>query len=108
MSVFKDHKITAAELLNVIPEDLLSNLSQETKVDYYTKVLHGKKLFYLLMYGILENERLSQRTLEDTFNEIKSNLKWSKSDIGNTKRIKAYFENLFLLLINKVLFKVLS
>jgi len=69
MSVFKDHKITAAELLNVIPEDLLSNLSQETKVDYYTKVLHGKKLFYLLMYGILENERLSQRTLEDTFND---------------------------------------
>jgi len=69
MSVFKDHKITAAELLNVIPEDLLSNLSQETKVDYYTKVLHGKKLFYLLMYGILENDRLSQRTLEDTFND---------------------------------------
>lgn len=69
MSVFKDHKITAAELLNVIPEDLLSNLSQETKVDYYTKVLHGKKLLYLLMYGILENERLSQRTLEDTFND---------------------------------------
>ena len=69
MSVFKDHKITAAELLNVIPEDLLSNLSQETKVDYYTKVLHGKKLFYLLMYGILENARLSQRTLEDTFND---------------------------------------
>ena len=69
MSVFKDHKITAAELLNVMPEDLLSNLSQETKVDYYTKILHGKKLFYLLMYGILENERLSQRTLEDTFND---------------------------------------
>lgn len=40
---------------------------------------------------------------EDTFNEIKSNLKWSKSDIGNTKRIKAYFENLLLLLRNKVL-----
>jgi len=39
---FKDHKITAAELLNVIPEDLLSNLSQETKVDYYTKVRHVK------------------------------------------------------------------
>jgi hypothetical protein len=33
MLVFKDHLITAVELLNVIPEDLLSNLSQETKVD---------------------------------------------------------------------------
>lgn len=69
MSVFKDHKVSAIELLNVIPEKLLSNLSKATKVDHYTKVLHGKKLFYLLMYGILENDRLSQRSLEDTFND---------------------------------------
>lgn len=27
------------------------------------KVLHGRKMFYLLLYGILENDRLSQRTL---------------------------------------------
>ena len=40
-----------------------------TKVDYCSKVLHGRKMFYLLMYGILENNRLSQRTLEDTFND---------------------------------------
>jgi hypothetical protein len=26
-------------------------------------------LFYLLLYGILDNEKLSQRTLEDTFND---------------------------------------
>lgn len=39
-------------------------------IDYnYSKVLHGKKMFYLLMFGILENDRLSQRTLEDTFND---------------------------------------
>lgn len=69
MSVFRDHKIAARELLEVIPEKLLSNLSSSTKVDYYAKVLHGKKLFYLLLYGILENEKLSQRTLEDTFND---------------------------------------
>ncbi len=69
MSVFKDHKISVKQLLGVIPEALLSNLSLTTKVDYYTKVLHGKKLFYLLLYGIIENEKLSQRTLEDTFND---------------------------------------
>jgi hypothetical protein len=69
MAIFKDHKINTNQLLNVIPETLLSHLSENTKVDYYTKVLHGRKLFYLLMYGILENERLSQRTLEDTFND---------------------------------------
>ena len=69
MAIFKDHKIGINELLGVIPEALLSHLSENTKVDYYSKVLHGKKLFYLLMYGILENDRLSQRTLEDTFND---------------------------------------
>ena len=69
MSVFKDHKIGVNHLLGVIPEGLLANLSLTTKVDHYAKVLHGKKMFYLLMYGILENEKLSQRTLEDTFND---------------------------------------
>jgi len=37
-------------------------------VDYYSKVLHGKKMFYLLLFCIFDNEKLSQRTLEDTFN----------------------------------------
>lgn len=69
MSVFKDHKISVVQLLGVVPEALLSKLSSTTKVDYYAKVLHGKKMFYLLLYGILENEKLSQRTLEDTFND---------------------------------------
>jgi hypothetical protein len=70
MTIFKDHKVGVSQLLGVIPEALLSHLSENTKVDYYSKVLHGKKLFYLLMYGILENDRLSQRTLEDTFNDL--------------------------------------
>lgn len=69
MSVFKDHKVSINQLLGVIPEALLSKLSETTKVDHYAKVLHGKKMFYLLLYGILENEKLSQRTLEDTFND---------------------------------------
>lgn len=69
MIIFKDHKVGINQLLGFIPEALLSHLSENTKVDYYSKVLHGKKLFYLLMYGILENDRLSQRTLEDTFND---------------------------------------
>lgn len=69
MASFKDHKVTANQLMGVIPESLISHLSDTTDVDYYTKVLHGKKMFYLLLYGILDNERLSQRTLEDTFND---------------------------------------
>ena len=69
MTTHKGHKIQVSQLLGVIPEGLLSKLTSTTNVDYYAKVLHGKKMFYLLMYGILENEKLSQRTLEDTFND---------------------------------------
>lgn len=68
MSVFKDHKISLNQVLEFIPEALLSHLSASTKVDYYSKVLHGRKIFYLLLYCIFDNEKLSQRTLEDTFN----------------------------------------
>jgi hypothetical protein len=64
MSVFKDHKVEVRKLLEVIADDLLSSLSIASKVDHYAKILHGKKLFYLLLYGILDNEKLSQRTLE--------------------------------------------
>lgn len=68
MSVFKDHKISLKDVLEFIPEALLSHLSASTKVDHYSKVLHGKKMFYLLLFCIFDNEKLSQRTLEDTFN----------------------------------------
>lgn len=68
MSVFKDHKISLKDVLEFIPEALLSHLSASTKVDYYSKVLHGRKIFYLLLYCMFDNEKLSQRTLEDTFN----------------------------------------
>lgn len=68
MSVFKDHKISLKQVLEFIPKALLSHLSATTKVDYYSKVLHGEKVFYLLLFCIFDNERMSQRTLEDTFN----------------------------------------
>jgi hypothetical protein len=69
MAIFKDHNISVKQLLGFIPQALITNLSLTTKIDYYAKVLHGNKLFYLLLYGILDNDRLSQRTLEDTFND---------------------------------------
>lgn len=86
MSIFKEHKIDIRQLLDVIPEALLSHLSENTKVDYYSKVLHGKKLFYLLMYGILENDRLSQRSLEDTFNDPVFKLLFNLSPTESVRR----------------------
>lgn len=69
MSIFKDHKLSVKHLLSLIPDEYLEQLSLESGVDRYAKVLHGRKMFYLLLYGLLENERLSQRSLEDTFND---------------------------------------
>lgn len=65
----KDQRIGVAQLIKFIPDALLANLSTKTNVDYYSKVLHGQKMFYLLLYGIVEDERLSQRSLEDIFND---------------------------------------
>jgi transposase len=65
----RNKKVGINHLLEFIPEALIANLSANTKVDHYAKVLHGKMMFYLLLYGILENEKLSQRSLEDTFND---------------------------------------
>lgn len=69
MAIFRDHKIGVAELLSVIPDSHLSKLAKETNVDYCAKVLHGRTLFYLLTYGLLESERFSQRSLEDAFKD---------------------------------------
>lgn len=62
-----NHKISLCELLKEIPEDELARIAQDTQVDYCTKVLSGKRMFYLLLYGMLSVDRLSQRSLSDLF-----------------------------------------
>lgn len=66
MALF-NHKISLADILREIPEESLTRISRKTKVDYCTKVLHGKLMFYLLIYGLLRVDRLSQRGLADAF-----------------------------------------
>ena len=90
MAIFKDHNTTVKQLLGFIPEALLTNLSLTTRIDHYAKVLQGNKLFYLLLYGILDNDRLSQRTLEDTFNDSVFKM------LFNLDEMKRYAEVLFL------------
>ncbi len=67
--MFSDHKIKVKDILSSIPDDLIKSLAKDSNVDHYAKVLKGKNMFYLLLYGIMENERLSQRSLEDTFKD---------------------------------------
>ena len=66
MSLF-NHKISLKDIIREIPDMELSRLSRESNVDYCTKVLTGKLVFYLLFYGMLRMDRLSQRGLADAF-----------------------------------------
>lgn len=67
MAIFSKHKIGLSALLREIPDELLIGISSKTRVDYCSKVLTGKLMFYLLLYGILYVDRLSQRGLRDAF-----------------------------------------
>jgi hypothetical protein len=62
-----NHKLALAELLREIPEDDITRIARDTRVDYCSKVLQGKLMFYLLLYGMLRIDRLSQRGLKDAF-----------------------------------------
>lgn len=61
-------KVSIKQLLDLIPEKELDQLSIDTRVDHQVKSLYGKSMFYLLLYGLATCERTSLRGLEDTFN----------------------------------------
>ncbi len=69
MTQIKDHKIGVKALLNFIPDNIIEKLAQDTNVDHYAKVLKGRNMFYLLLYGIIENDKLSHRSLQEAFND---------------------------------------
>lgn len=55
--------ICAKDLLGYLPDKLLAELSEETKVDYQVKKLNGKFVFKLLLYAVLNTTRLSFNVL---------------------------------------------
>jgi len=67
MVKFKEDGIGVSDLLKLIPEDLLLDLAAESKVDYQVKKLYGLYVFDLLIYGLLEMDRVGLRSLEDVF-----------------------------------------
>ena len=67
----KKENISVRELLSIIPDDQISTLAANTKVDYCTKVLYGRSVFYMILYSLLESDRTSLRTMEDIFNSVK-------------------------------------
>lgn len=81
----KNNNVSAKQLLQFIPEELLADLAQETRVDYQVKKTFGKNFFYLLLYGLIETTRVSQRSLEDVFKSRKFKFLFNLADQKNFK-----------------------
>lgn len=60
-------KLTASALLNLIPDKLFEDLGKAHGVDYQVKKLYGKRIFQLLIFGLLSQKELSFRILENLF-----------------------------------------
>lgn len=67
MGFYTNQKLSFIDLLSQIPKRTMALLEKNTKVNYYSKVLTGEIMFYLLLYGLLKKDKLSQRGLTDIY-----------------------------------------
>lgn len=68
---FKEDGIGVDDLLKLIPEELLLDIAAETNIDYQVKKLYGRNVFNLLLYALIEKERVGLRGLEDLYKSNK-------------------------------------
>jgi hypothetical protein len=60
--------IPARQLLDLLPKELLDQVSKETDVDYQVKHLEGRLMVLLLLQGILSDKDENLRSLESLYN----------------------------------------
>ena len=94
----------SADLLKLIPADLFRDLAIETKVDSQVKKLSGEVMFKLILFSMLNSEKLSLRVME-TFLQSAQFKSFTRFDIleGKYNSIRdrictinaEYFEQLF-------------
>lgn len=98
------------ELLKFIPDEELEFLANETKVDYQVKKLYGINLFKLLLFSMINKDKLSLRVME-RFYQTTAFKVFAETDNQTTKfnsisdRIGAinseYFERIFNTVFDK-------
>ena len=96
--------MTASELIRLIPASVFQDLAIETKVDEQVKKLSGEIIFKLILFSMLNSEKVSLRVLETFINSAQFKA-FAHYDIIDGKfnsihdricAIKAdYFEQLF-------------
>jgi transposase len=102
--------VNAEELIGLIPEEELEFLAAETKVDHQVKKLTGSLIFKLILYSMLDTERMSLRVMETLllsarFRQFSQNEELTSRHSSIRDRIaninpeyfKAIFERLFSL-----------
>ena len=63
-----ERKLSVSKLIEMVPADLLENLTKDIKVDHQVKHLHGALMFKLILFSILKSERVSTRLMELFYN----------------------------------------
>lgn len=61
--------IGVRELLSLLPQDLLDRLCYELQVDKWVKKLPAEPLFKLVLFSLLNSERLSLRVMEENYSD---------------------------------------
>ena len=101
-------RMNAEQILQLIPEAFLEQLSAETKVNHQVKKLTGLTTFKLILFSMLNTQKLSLRVMEEFYKS--ANFKAFSGAEGTTKynsirdRIvtidAAFFEKIFLMLFD--------
>ncbi|MFN8263929.1 MAG: hypothetical protein U0T07_10405 [Chitinophagales bacterium] len=62
--------MNATEIIQLLPDKLLSDLAIETRVNKYSKKLQGETIFKLLLYCVLSYKDNSLRRMECAYESI--------------------------------------
>lgn len=66
--VIHPKKVKVEELMKLIPDSLLEEIALHMEADKWVPKLKAKQIFLLIMYTILEGDRISLRYMEEIYN----------------------------------------
>lgn len=78
-------KLEVAAILKMIPDSMLEQVAEQTKVDWNVSRLRGEVMLDLLLYGACRSHRLSTRVLEHLYNSSFFNCFSTKNDGHQTR-----------------------
>lgn len=66
--IIRPKKVKVEELLKLIPDSLLEEIALHMEADKWVPKLKAKQIFLLIMYTLLEGDRISLRYMEEIYN----------------------------------------